>query len=1041
MAEAVIIPPSAAEQLTAYFYAWEIRGRGWDLWEEPVALEPPFRPFLWHTLPPAPLSRAIDDARKPTRLGALFERLRDSIMKPNSCGSIPASETEPVPETDAGEPVAELALVLPSDCDLKKDLAEQLVLALASNSRPVAFEIIAREDAITIQIACRKMDRAEILDWIASYIPEAVVEEQSAFLRESWNEAATQSVIVEFGLAHEFMRPLATVTSFNSDPLVAVIGALRNLARSETAVLQVLFQGTRQPWADSIARAVTNGEGGAFFLDAPEMLALMREKISRPLCAAVIRAAARSAKADRSWELVRNLGNALGQLANPPSNELIALDDGGYDPTDHERDLLTRTTHRSGMLLNTEELVTLVHPPTPLVRCEKLRRETKRSKAAPETAHSEGIVLGENVHRRRSKLVTLSSELRMRHTYVIGASGTGKSTLLLNLIAQDLASGEGFGVLDPHGDLIDAILELVPEERLQDVVLFDPSDGEFPIGFNILSAHSELERNLLASDLVAIFRRFSTSWGDQMNAVLSNAVLAFLERPEGGTLIDLRRFLVEPEFRKAVLREVEDPEVVYYFGKEFPLLSGRPQAPILTRLNTFLRPKVIRHMVAQRENRLDLSRVMNDGKIFLAKLSQGAIGEENAHLLGAFLVAKFHQLVMGRQALAASARRSFVLYIDEFHHFVTPSVAALLSGARKYRLGLVLAHQELRQLWDQDPNVASAVLTNPATRVCFRVGDFDAKKLQDGFASFDARDLQSLGIGEAICRIERAEHDFTLRTFAAPEIDSAIAAARREQVVAHSRETYARPLKEIEAQLAVMREESGEVTPELRRRGESTRAEAAPARSVSAPRKPEAATLPKPAHSVRKPDRPIPDLTALPGRGGREHKYLQHLVKRLAEDRGFKATIEEPILGGVGHVDVSLTRGEERIACEISVTTEVAHEIGNAEKCLAAGYETVALLASDAKVRRKLQSALETDLTPESLARTRVLDVDGLLAVLDQEAAAAAGGEAVVRGYRVKVAYSPVGASETAARRSAVSQVLARRLKRAPRRDDTHRLT
>ena len=210
--------------------------------------------------------------------------------------------------------------------------------------------------------------------------------------------------------------------------------------------------------------------------------------------------------------------------------------------------------------------------------------------------------------------MTLSAEARSQHCYVIGASGTGKSTLLLNLILQDIEHGEGIAVLDPHGDLIDEIMGRIPEKRSHDVVLLDPSDEAYPVGFNVLKAHSEVEKNLLGSDLVAVFRRLSTSWGDQMTSVLGNAVLAFLESTEGGSLVDLRRFLVDTGFRAKFLKTVRDPEIVYYWEKTFPLLVAKPQGPILTRLDTFLRPKLIRYMVAQKENRFDLGAIMNDGE-------------------------------------------------------------------------------------------------------------------------------------------------------------------------------------------------------------------------------------------------------------------------------------------------------------------------------------------------------------------------------------------------------------------------------------------
>ena len=286
----------------------------------------------------------------------------------------------------------------------------------------------------------------------------------------------------------------------------------------------------------------------------------------------------------------------------------------------------------------------------------------------------------------------------------------------------------------------------------------------------------------------------------QMNSVLGNAILAFLESGRGGTLAELRRFLVEKDYREEFLTTVRDREVVYYWQKEFPLLTGKPQGPLLTRLDIFLRPKPIRYMVAQKENKLDFARIMNEGKILLAKLSQGAIGEENAYLLGTLLVSKFHQLALSRQEMKETGRRDFYLYIDEFHNFVTPSMASILTGARKYHLGLILAHQEMRQL-GRDSEVAGAVLANPYTRVCFRLGDEDARKLADGFSYFEAKDLQNLGTGEAIGRLERAEYDFNLQTRPLEPLVEAVAAERQARIVRLSRQRYAVRRDLVEAEL------------------------------------------------------------------------------------------------------------------------------------------------------------------------------------------------------------------------------------------------
>jgi excisionase family DNA binding protein len=426
-----------------------------------------------------------------------------------------------------------------------------------------------------------------------------------------------------------------------------------------------------------------------------------------------------------------------------------------------------------------------------------------------------------------------------------------------------------------------------------------------------------------------------------MTTVLGNAILAILESGEGGTLPDLRRFLVEPGFRERFLATVADTEVVYYWRKEFPLLAGKPQGPILTRLDTFLRPKVIRHMVSQRGNRLDFAAIMNGRKILLAKLSQGLIGEENSYLLGTLIVSKLNQMATSRQNMAASLRTPFYLYIDEFHNFVTPSLAAILSGARKYNLGLVLAHQELHQLSNRDGDVASAVISNPYTRVCFRLGDLDAKKLEDGFSFFTAKDLQNLGVGDAVVRIERAEYDFNLTTTQLPPVDPALAARRREEVVASSRERYAARREDVEAMIRA-RHASADPEPEPRPRKAAARLEIPLPAAKAAP-------------AIRDETETDPPT---PGRGGEHHKYLQQLLRRWAEARGYAVTVEQPILDGLGSVDVALEKQGRRIACEVSVTTDAEHETGNVQKCLAAGFDDVILISSEKKTLTSVRHAL-----------------------------------------------------------------------------------
>ena len=233
-----------------------------------------------------------------------------------------------------------------------------------------------------------------------------------------------------------------------------------------------------------------------------------------------------------------------------------------------------------------------------------------------------------------------------------------------------------------------------------------------------------------------------------MNSVLGNAVLAILESTQGGSLHDLRRFLLEKEFRQTILQTVTDVSVLYYWQHEFPLLKTTSIGPILTRLDTFLRPKSIRNMVVQKKG-LDFEALCNDNKIILCKLSQGLIGKENSYLLGSLILSKLHQAILRRQQQVT--RNPFLMYLDEFQNFMTPSIKEMISGVRKYNVGLILSHQDLQQLQREDGELLNSVLGNCNIRIVFRVGEPDAKRLQDGFTGFNHNDLQNLGRGRGYC--------------------------------------------------------------------------------------------------------------------------------------------------------------------------------------------------------------------------------------------------------------------------------------------------
>jgi hypothetical protein len=980
------------EQLTEQFHRWELRGRGWQVFREPVEPEPPFVPFNGHFLPATPI---IDDGAKPTFLSSLVQRLSEKLSTEKPPAPIePYLEEEPEPTPLVRDSLVEFQASLPDRLDVSKEAFEQFLLNLSLCREPLAFELIGTHKRVTTQFAAASSDAPLLRRQLQAFFPEAVFVPVENSLESAWNAATGDEMLaVEFGLEREFMLPLQ---SGKLDPFIGIIGALAELQKGELGLFQVLWQPVRERWAESILESVMNRDGKPFFVNDPELTSAAENKVARPLFAAVVRIMVCAHAFDRVLQLASDLAGSLRVFANPNGNALVPLHNEEYPFEEHIEDVLRRQTRRTGILLNSDELTGFVHIPSSAVRSPAFERQTAKTKAAPGIVRLDsGLLLGSNEHAGQSVEVRLSPELRMRHCHIIGATGTGKSTLLFNLIRQSIENGEGVAVLDPHGDLIERILGVIPQSRVNDVVLVDPADEEYAVGFNILSAHSNLEKNLLASDLVAVFERLSTSWGDQMNSVLQNAILAFLESDQGGTIADLRRFLTETPYRSEFLKTVRDSEIVYYWQKSFPLLSGNKSiGSILTRLNTFLAQKPIRHMVSQPENKLDFAHIMDSGKILLAKLPEGLLGRENSYLLGTLLVSKFQQIAMSRQAQRIEARRMYSIFIDEFANFITPSMAEILSGARKYRIGLTLVHHELHQL-QSSPEVASAVMTHPYTRIVFRVGDDDAKKLAESFSHFDSKDLRNLEVGQSICRVERSDFDFNLTVPLPGEPDADAAKARREEVVTVSRGKYATPSADVEAMLTRSRTPPpDEPPPASPPASPEPKPPVSPAPVVSEPptvaEPPKLSEIPKapPAKIEAKPSNVSAQVQRDLGRGGARHKAIQERLKTEAQQLGFQAEVEKQLAKGSNQAaDLLLQQGGLAIAVEITITTGVDHEFENVKKCLAAGLARVAVVSTSPRQLEEIAAAVQGGLGSELAAKVSYHSPDDFIAQLRKLAA------------------------------------------------------
>lgn len=335
---------------------------------------------------------------------------------------------------------------------------------------------------------------------------------------------------------------------------------------------------------------------------------------------------------------------------------------------------------------------------------------------------------------------------RRAHIYLIGKTGTGKSTLIERLISQDIRQGRGATLIDPHGDLIAHILRSIPGERQADVIYFDATDRARPFGFNPLRHVPQGKRSLAASGMVGVFRKlWSESWGPRLEHILRNALLALLDQPEA-TLADVLRLLADSSYRKTALKSVRSAQVRDFWQKEYEQYPARFQAeaiaPVQNKVGAFLADPILHAILTQPKSSFNLRQIMDEGKILLVNLAKGKLGEDTAMLLGSLLVASIGVTALRRADTPEEQRRDHFLYVDEFHNFTTLSLAGMLSELRKYRLNLILAHQYLAQL---DLQVRDAILGNVGTIIAFRIGLMDAELLEGEFyPDFRATDLINL---------------------------------------------------------------------------------------------------------------------------------------------------------------------------------------------------------------------------------------------------------------------------------------------------------
>ena len=418
---------------------------------------------------------------------------------------------------------------------------------------------------------------------------------------------------------------------------------------------------------------------------------------------------------------------------------------------------------------------------------------------------------------------------RRQHLYILGKSGTGKSALISNLVIQNIWNGEGICLVDPHGELVETVLKVIPEHRLNDVVYFNPADTEFCIGFNPLELRDPKYKHLVASGLMGIFTKiWANVWSSRMEYIMNNTILALLDTPNS-TLLGITRMLVDKDYRQVIINNLKDPMVKTFWVHEYEQwkeqFRNEAIAPIQNKVGQFLSSSIIRNIVGQQESTIDIFNLMNEGKIFLVNVSKGRIGEDNSALLGAMIITKLQLAAMERVRIPEEERRDFYLYVDEFQNFATDSFASILSEARKYRLCLTLAHQYTAQIENGDNDLKDAVFGNVGSMIIFRIGADDAKILEKEFApEFIPEDF--VGLPNFQIYLKLMIDGITSRPFSAntlPPIriqeegtDSTEAAIKR------SRDRYCRPQNVVEAAINSWSSTSGGTPTEARNPSDPT---------------------------------------------------------------------------------------------------------------------------------------------------------------------------------------------------------------------------
>ena len=671
-----------------------------------------------------------------------------------------------------------LQITVPRDNETKIDAAEQFFASFAGikaggslsflKFQPhVSFEIVGMPEDIRfyIYVPNKYKDMAE--KQINASYPDAetkVVEEGKS--REGYIVGNEYNIFSQTGkvafaslrLKDSNYKPLKVYKDFAVDPMASLTSVLAKMSTGEGAAIQIIITGADSKWS-KLGRAYiaktkkneSNPETAKYSAD-PKELEGIEGKISKPGYYTTIRIVVSSSSQEAAQAHLENIVSAFGQFSglNSFTKNKHWLK-GGFITDFIYRFLPTRGNNS---VLTIEELAGLFHFPNKSITTPHIHWLNAKKAPAPAQIADSGLYLGMSSFRGLSKPVYIQKDDRRRHMYVVGKTGVGKSEFLKDMILQDIKNGEGVCFIDPH-DTIDKLLPLIPPERAEDVILFDPSDTARPMGLNMLEGRTEQEKHYIVSSIVGLMYKLydpnkTGIIGPRFEHAIRNAMLTVMSEP-GSTFIEVVRALTDANFVQELLPKVQDPIVRRYWTDQIAQTNDFHKSEtldyIVSKFGRFVTNKMMRNIIGQSASAFDFRKAMDEGKILLVSLSKGKIGEENASFLGLVLVPKILVAAMSRQDIPEESRKDFYLYVDEFQNFATPDFAQILSEARKYRLNLIVANQFIGQM---DEEVKNAIFGNVGTLVSFRVGVNDANYLQHEFQPiFTEADLINVDVYNA----------------------------------------------------------------------------------------------------------------------------------------------------------------------------------------------------------------------------------------------------------------------------------------------------